>query len=247
VVCDLDGVVYLGDSVIDGAPESLRRLSDAGIRILFVTNNASRTPEQVATKIFRLTGHEVGVDDVCTSPQAAEGMLRPDDLPVLVVGEVGITEVLGNAGREMTTDPSTAGSVMVGLTTLVDYAWIAAAATAVRNGARFIATNTDPTYPTTRGLMPGAGSIVAAIAVASGVEPEIAGKPHRPMRDLVRSRIGGEAWVIGDRVDTDIEMARHEPGWTSILVLSGVSEESPSAAHVVVDLVSAADLILNQR
>jgi HAD superfamily hydrolase (TIGR01450 family) len=247
VVCDLDGVVYLGDSVIGGAPLALRRLSDAGMKVLFVTNNASRTPEQVAGKVSRLTGLEVGIDDVCTSPQAAEGMLRPDDLPVLVVGEVGITEVLEKAGREMTTDPLAAGSVMVGLTRKFDYDGIAAAATALRNGARFLATNTDATFPTAKGLMPGAGSIVAAIGVASGVEPEIAGKPHRPMRELVKRRIGGEAWVIGDRVDTDVKMALAEPGWSSILVLSGVSGESSSADHVVADLVSAADLVLDRR
>jgi 4-nitrophenyl phosphatase len=138
---------------------------------------------------------------------------------------------------------------MVGLTKAVDYQTIAAAATAVRNGARFIATNTDATYPTATGLMPGAGSLVAAIAVASGVQPEVAGKPHRPMRDLVRARMKNGVWVIGDRVDTDIEMAVEEPEWTSILVLSGVGNDGTGGAdHVVADLAAAADLILeNQR
>jgi HAD superfamily hydrolase (TIGR01450 family) len=248
VVCDLDGVVYLGDSVIDGVPVALHRLADAGSRVLFVTNNASRTPAQVATKITRLTGHETSADDVCTSSQAAERMLRPADLPVLVVGDIGITSVLEAAGRPMTDDPGRAGSLMVGLTRALDYELIAAAASAVRAGARFIATNVDPTYPTAQGLMPGAGSIVAAIAVAGGVEPEIAGKPHGPMRDLVRSRIDDGAWVVGDRVDTDVAMALHEPDWTSILVLTGVSTESegPAADHVVPDLAAAVDLILRR-
>ncbi|MCI0425736.1 MAG: HAD-IIA family hydrolase [Actinobacteria bacterium] len=249
VVCDLDGVVYLGDTVLDGVPDALRRLRDAGARILFVTNNAAKTPGQVAEKVSRLTGVAYDPADVCTSPEAAEGMLRDVDLPVYVVGDVGITEVLSRAGRDQTRDPGEARSVMVGLTTGLDYRQIAEAATALRNGARFIATNLDPTYPTTAGPLPGAGAIVAAIEVASGVEPEVAGKPYSPMRDLVKTRLSGPAWVIGDRVDTDMAMAHDEPGWVSVLVLSGATRNGQAgidADHVVADLPAAVDLLLGE-
>ncbi|NIQ56034.1 MAG: HAD hydrolase-like protein, partial [Gemmatimonadetes bacterium] len=98
------------------------------------------------------------------------------------------------------------------------------AARAVRAGARFVATNHDATYPTPDGLLPGAGSIVAAVEVASEREAEVAGKPHPPMRRLVRERCGGEEiWVVGDRIDTDLAMA-FEEGWGTALVLTGVSD-----------------------
>jgi len=114
-------------------------------------------------------------------------------------------------------------------------------------GARFIATNTDPTYPVADGLLPGGGACVAAVQVTTGVTPEVAGKPHPPMRALLRSRGIGEAWVIGDRVDTDIALAQAESDWRSILVLTGVTspEEAIGADHVVADLAAAVDLVLS--
>jgi 4-nitrophenyl phosphatase len=135
---------------------------------------------------------------------------------------------------------------LVGLDFDLSYDRLTRAANAVRLGARFIATNTDPTYPVADGLLPGGGAMVAAVRVATGVEPEIAGKPHSPMRALLRAKGIGEAWVIGDRVDTDIAMARAEPDWTSILVLTGVTDphEPHDADFVVPDLTAAVDLVL---
>jgi 4-nitrophenyl phosphatase len=120
---------------------------------------------------------------------------------------------------------------------------------AIRNGARFIATNDDATFPTENGLMPGAGAIVAAIAAASGVSPIVAGKPNEAMRSLIRSRGVGRAWVVGDRPDTDVAMASAEPDWSSVLVLTGVTDETSAdsnhADHVVPDLSAAVDLVLS--
>jgi HAD superfamily hydrolase (TIGR01450 family) len=215
--------------------------------VVFVTNNATRTPAQAADKIERLTGVTCHPGDLVTSPQAAARLLRPQDLPVFVVGEEGITGVLAEAGLATTTRSEEAGSVMVGMTPAVTYQWIADAADAVRRGARFLATNIDPTYPTATGLKPGAGSIVAAISVASGVEPEVAGKPLAPMRELIRERVDGPAWVVGDRIDTDVALADAEPDWSSILVLSGATGTGTSgidADHVVADFPTAVDLIL---
>lgn len=246
VLCDLDGVVYHGDTLIAGSDLALRRLEDSGAAIYFVTNNSTRNPREVVAKVHRLTGLRIEVGRVFTSPQAAVGMLQPDDGPCLVVGEEGITTALEEAGIAITSDPSMAGCVMVGLDRELDYDRIARAAEAVRRGARFIATNDDPTFPTAQGLLPGSGALVAAIATAAGRLPEVAGKPHPPMRRLIRSRGVGDAWMIGDRVDTDIAMAVEE-GWRSILVLSGVtSQPSSMADSVVADLREAVDLVLGE-
>lgn len=247
VLCDLDGVVYRGGALIAGSDLALRRLDDSGANVFFVTNNSTRHPRDVVAKVYRLTGVRFEADRVFTSPQAGVAMLEPDDGPCLVVGEEGIVAALEETGFEITSDPAKAGCVMVGLDRSTDYDRIARAAEAVRRGARFIATNDDPTFPTADGLLPGAGAMVAAIAAASGRLPEVAGKPNMPMRRLIRSRGVGDAWVIGDRVDTDIAMAVEEEGWRSILVLSGVTTRpSPEADRVVADLREAVDLVLGE-
>ena len=233
--------------MIDGSDAALRRLLDEGVDVWFVTNNSTRHPKQVVEKLNELTGLHFAPDRVFTSPQAGVRLLEPGDGPCLVVGEDGIRAALEEAGFEITTDPAKARSVMVGLDRGTDYQRIADAAEAVRRGARFIASNDDPTYPTNDGLLPGAGSMVSAIATAAGRSPEVAGKPNLPMRRLIRSRGVGDAWVIGDRVDTDIAMAVEEDGWRSILVLTGVTTEGSSAADIVAaDLGEAVDLLLGE-
>ncbi len=248
VVCDIDGVIYRGNRVFPGVTEALLRLRESGARILFVTNNSTRSPAAAAGRVSELTGVEFGPGDVCTSPQAAVAMLGASDLPVFVVGESGIDETLAAEGCPVTEDPGEARCVMVGLTPRITYDWIGAAADAVRNGARFIATNTDPTYPVEDALLPGAGAIVAAIATAADAAPEVAGKPHQPMVDLVRSRLlDGPVWVVGDRVDTDIALAR-AGGWRSVLVMGGVTRDADgSGADAVADgFASAVELILTE-
>lgn len=250
VLCDLDGVIYRGKRVIDGAPEALHRLVHAGIGVFFITNNSTRSPEQGAEKIQTLTGMHIDPDQVLGSSLAAVSMLGPDDGPVLAVGEDGVRDAIERAGLELADDPKQARAVLVGLTREISYELIADAMSAIRSGARFIATNNDSTFPTEDDLLPGAGAIVAAIAAATGREPEVAGKPHRPMRDLVRSCGVREAWVIGDRADTDIALARDEADWRSILVLTGVTgraeADSAGADQVVEDFPSAVDLVLAQ-
>ena len=248
VLCDLDGVIYRGQMVLPGVPEALARLEDADHRVFYITNNSTRSPAQGAAKIAKLTGRAVREDQVLGSSLAAVALLGPDDGPVLVVGEDGVSDAVRRAGLDETSDPAAARSVLVGLTRSLTYDLIGAAMNAIRSGARFIATNDDATFPTEKGLMPGAGSIVAALRAATGQEPEIAGKPHRPMRDLIRSRGVEEAWVIGDRLDTDVALAADEPDWRSILVLTGVTSEdrgfSSPADYVVADFPAAVDLVL---
>lgn len=248
VICDLDGVLYLGESAVPGAPRALKRLQDSDVRVVYVTNNSTRSPQASALKIERVTGVDVDPADICTSAMAASSVLRPEDDPVLVVGEEGVFHAVEAIGLSTTTDPEAAASVVVGLYRGMTYETIADAAEAVRSGARFVATNADNTYPTADGVKPGAGAIVSAIAAVSGREPEVCGKPHPAMRALIHDLGITEAWVIGDRPDTDIALAVDEPNWRSILVLSGVTgPEDPTggADHVVDDLAAAVDVVLS--
>ena len=246
VICDIDGVVYRGDQLVDGSDRALGRLIEAGVGLFFATNNSTKTPQMISERITAMTGVAVGPGSIVTSSEAAVGMLRNDEGPVMVLGSAGIMGALEEANIATTDDPGEARALLVGLDFDLSYDRLTRAADAVRAGARFIATNTDPTYPVAGGLLPGGGSIVAAVQTATGVDPEVAGKPHAPMRALLRARGIGEAWVIGDRVDTDIALARTEPDWRSVLVLSGMTglEADESADHVVPDLAAAVDLVL---
>jgi 4-nitrophenyl phosphatase len=247
VICDLDGVLYRGDTPVGGSPEALARLMGSGVGVTFVTNNSTKSPSETAAKISRITGVEVDGSTVVTSSMAAASMLGPSDAPALAVGEPGVTDALVQAGVELADNWRTARSVVVGMDWGITYEIIANASGAVRLGARFVATNNDPTFPTADRLLPGAGAVVAAIATASGQEPEVAGKPHQPIRDLLGARGIGDAWVIGDRLDTDIALASDNPNWRSILVMTGVTgagDDVGQADNVVADFDAAVDLIL---
>lgn len=248
VLCDLDGVVYRGSEALPGAADALERVMAAGVDLRFITNNSTRTPEATADKISAVTGVRVSGDQVLTSAQAAMTMLSHDDSPVLVVGETGLQSTVETAGLAVTADPALARSVVVGLTRDLTYDLLTDAMEAIGNGARFVATNTDNTIPTENGQAPGCGAIVAAIAAATGQKPEVAGKPHRAMRDLIRQSTNGEVWVIGDRIDTDIAMAASEPGWRSVLVLTGITDDESAAGagadHLASNLADAVDMVL---
>jgi len=246
VICDIDGVVYRGDQLLPGSDTALRRLQEAGIGLYFATNNSTKSPSVVSKKISELTGVEISPGSIVTSSQAAVRLLGDDRGPAMVLGGEGIMSALAEAGIAVTDDPYQATALLVGLDWGLNYDRLTRAADAVRAGARFIATNTDPTYPVADGLLPGGGAVVAAVQVTTGVDPEIAGKPHPPMRNLLRAKGIGEAWVIGDRMDTDIALAAAEPDWTSILVLTGVTrpKDTEGADHVVPDLAAAVDLVL---
>ena len=246
VLCDIDGVVYRGDRLLPGSDTALRRLIEAGIGLWFVTNNSTRSPAYISEKIGRVTGLEISPDAIVTSSQSAVRMLGEERGPVMVLGSEGIHSALSDAGIGETSDPTEARALLVGLDWDLSYDRLTRAADAVRLGARFIATNTDPTFPIADGLLPGGGACVAAVQATTGVVPEIAGKPHPPMRSLLREKGIGEAWVIGDRADTDVALAEAEPDWTSILVLTGVTApgETIAADHIAPDLAAAVELVL---
>ena len=197
-VVDLDGVVWLAGAALPGATEGVAELRRRGIAVLFCTNNAVPTIGELRGRLAAI-GIDAEPSEIATSAQAACSLLTTEDR-AFVVGEAGLREALASAGviavrRDATT-------VVVGLARHFDYDLCDAAASLVRSGARYVATNTDPTLPTPDGLKPGAGAIVAAISAASGRDPEIAGKPSLAMCAMVRSRVAVGA-VVGDRASTD--------------------------------------------
>jgi HAD superfamily hydrolase (TIGR01450 family) len=227
VCCDLDGVVWRGDEPIRGSAAGIELLRRSGLRVGFLSNNSSQPVGEVAAKLARF-GVDVDTADVLTSALAAADLLAADLAPgsdVLVSGGPGVHEALTAVGLNPVTD-APAAAVVVGFHRDFDFDELDRASRAIRAGARFVATNLDATYPVPDGLLPGAGSIVAAIATASGATPEVAGKPSRPMADLVRHRLGNDGVVVGDRPSTDGAFA-DELGWPFALVLSGVTAPDP--------------------
>lgn len=226
VVCDLDGVVWLAGSGLPGAAEAVARLRDAGCRVVFLTNNSSLTVNDYLDRLGD-AGISVEAGDLLTSALAAAAMLA-GDLPagakVLACAGAGVVEALRDRGFEVVEEGPCA-AVVVGWHRHFDFTRLARAASAVRAGARFLATNLDPTYPGPDGLLPGNGALVAAVAAASGRSPEVAGKPEAPTVALVRQRFGDRGVVVGDRPSTDGALAS-ALGWPFALVASEATTSS---------------------
>lgn len=220
---DLDGVVWLAGRAIPGSVQAVGELRSAGERVVFLTNNSGPLVAGHVAALAKI-GIECSREDLTTSAQAAASMLGPGSTAA-VVGDKGILEALSEQDVKVVGAKEAPDAVVVGRCVELDYSALGAAATAVRNGARFVATNTDSTFPTADGLLPGAGALVAFIATASGRQPEIAGKPHEPMAALVKSRYGDLHMVAGDRPDTDGLFAKLT-GSPFGLVLSGVTKPS---------------------
>ncbi|MGF1431924.1 HAD-IIA family hydrolase [Kitasatospora sp. LaBMicrA B282] len=223
---DLDGVVYAGPAAIDHAVASLDTARSAGMRLAYVTNNASRPPRVVAEHLTEL-GVPAEPADVINSAQAAARLLA-DKLPagakVLVVGGPGLVEALAERGlvavESLADEPA---AVVQGFDPSVGWERLAEAAYAVARGLPWVASNTDMSIPTARGVAPGNGTLVAAVQAATGAEPEVAGKPLPPMHRETVLRTGAKRpLVVGDRLDTDIEGA-HNGGVDSLLVFTGVA------------------------
>jgi HAD superfamily hydrolase (TIGR01457 family) len=222
---DLDGVLFRGDQAVPGAPETLESLRRRRRALVFLTNNSSRTPEQVAGKLQRL-GIEAHPAEVVTSAEAtAELLAARGGGSVFAIGGEGVLRALAAEGlRVVNGDAARADLVVVGIDERFTYEKLRTACVLIRGGASFVATNADVTYPAPGGLVwPGAGSLVAAVAAATGREPEVVGKPFAPLFEAALRRAGGaRPLVVGDRLDTDIEGA-NRLGWDSLLVLSGVT------------------------
>jgi glycerol 3-phosphatase-2 len=225
VMFDLDGVVYVGGEAIDGVADHIDRVRATGRHVAFVTNNASRTPAQVAKK---LTGVGVAAEaaDVVTSAQAAARLLAEahgEGARILLLGGEGLRVALLEAGLEPTDDPEGAVAVASGYGPDVRWRDIMRASTLVRDGLPYVASNADLTIPTPYGLAPGHGVLVRTITGFAGVEATVAGKPEKPLMEETVLRVGGDRPImVGDRLDTDIEGA-HAIAAPSLLVLTGVT------------------------
>jgi glycerol-1-phosphatase len=242
VVCDLDGVVYRGKGAVPGAVEALRRST---VPVVYATNNASRPPVEVSRHLNEL-GLDTSAGDVVTSAQAGAHYLAtlvPPDSPVLAVGGPGVLEALREKGfhptpvsqvhlRGRRESTQRFAAVLQGYGAGTTAADLAEAAYAVQSGAVWVATNTDGTLPTDRGIAPGNGTLVAAVQRAVGRPPTVVGKPYAPLYLLCAEKVHRDPsriLAVGDRLDTDIAGAT-EAGMDSALVLTGVDLPATVAA-----------------
>jgi 4-nitrophenyl phosphatase len=230
VLCDLDGVVWLAGVELPGAAGAVARLRRAGLAVGFLTNNSSLTVDEYLGRLEKI-GIPAEAEHLLTSATAAAAVLAEDLRPgakVLACAGPGVVEALEARGFEVVPE-GPCEAVVVGWHQDFNFARLARASAAVRAGARFMATNLDPTYPGPDGLLPGNGSLVAAVATASGGIPEVAGKPEPPTVALVRQRFGDHGVMVGDRPSTDGALAR-ALGWPFALVVSDATVSSDEPA-----------------
>ena len=231
---DLDGVIYLSAAAVEGAVDTLAELVEREVRVLYVTNNAARDAQTVVDHL-RSLGFAADSDRVLTSAQVgAAGLARelPPGAKVLVAGSRSLSDLVAEAGLtpvgSADDDPV---AVIQGYEPKLDWPMLDEVCLAIQRGARWYATNDDRSRPTDRGIVPGAGGMIAAVAAAMGGRPITFGKPFRPMLEEAVRRSGASRPIfVGDRLDTDV-LGAHRAGLDSLLVFSG--------AHGKADLVAA--------
>lgn len=239
-IFDMDGVLYRGKQALPGVNEIIAALEARGLPYLLATNNSTATP---ADYVRRMAEYGVTVTEshLQTSATATRDYLKrelPDGAVLLPIGAPALTEQL-QAGTtfKITDDPAEdVAAVVVGLDQGFTYERMTRAMKAIRNGARFIATNADATLPVEDGVLPGAGTMIAAIATASGRQPTVIGKPETLMMTSAVAQLGTSASktvMIGDRLDTDI-LAAARAGLTTALVLTGVTTRDDLAGSDIV-------------
>lgn len=215
VVCDIDGVVCLGDSVIPGAAEAIEAIRGTGLRIVFVTNDSRRTPEE---QRYRLAGVATVADPVISAVDAVVGELRGrGHRTVAALGTPRLLATLVSAGLRIDVDEATA--LVVGCADEPDPAAVASALHVLDTGAEWLATNDDDTVPTAGGPIADTGPLLRLLAERTGRAPFVCGKPHRPISSIVHEHLGGATGVvvIGDGAETDMRWAALQ-GWRGIRI-----------------------------
>ena len=225
VLADLDGVVYAGSEAIPGATESLDRLAGVGVGLAYITNNASRSPTAVADHLRHL-GAPATAETVFGSADAGTDMLAAARDPgdrVLVVGSAYLRDCVVRRGfRLAESAKDRPDAVIQGFDPAIGWKDLAEASYAIANGAAWFATNTDLTIPQAGGIAPGNGSLVNAVAAATGATPRVAGKPEPVMfRRAAEHLQANRPLVVGDRLDTDI-LGGNRAGYTTAAVLTGI-------------------------
>jgi 4-nitrophenyl phosphatase len=228
LVIDMDGVLYRGSEAISGTGEFIEFLRRQGLAFVLATNNSTRTQQQSVEKLAGM-GVVVEASEVLTSSLATAGYLAgfaPPGTRVFVVGMEGLKEALLEAGFTLVEDD--AEYVVVGMDFAICYERLARATLQIRAGAPFIGTNSDLTFPSERGIVPGAGSLLAFLEAATGVTPTVIGKPGTAMMEQALAHLGAQpasTAMVGDRLETDI-LAGQRAGLHTLLVLSGVTDRA---------------------
>jgi 4-nitrophenyl phosphatase len=240
LIIDMDGVLYRGDEAIPGVEEFFTFLRERPIDFILATNNSTRTAQQFVGKLARM-GVEVALSEILTSSQATAMYLEtltPRWTKVYVIGEEGLETAVRERGYILSGDG--AEFVVVGMDRRLTYEKLKVATLLIRGGAKFIGSNPDKTLPTEAGLIPGAGTMLAALEASTDVTPTIIGKPERTLFEMALAKLGGTQWdtaVIGDRLETDI-LGGSNAGLTTIAVLSGAAtRQDVDNAPVKPDLV----------
>ena len=232
----MDGVLWRGDQPLPGLADFFSMLFKRQIDFALATNNSRNTPLDYVGKLAKMGVNGIEPRHIVTSGTATVSALRsqyPAGARVYVVGGDGLKQMLVNAGFEL--DENGAEVVVCGIDFDLTYNKLKTATLLIRQGARFIGTNPDPSFPSPEGLVPGAGSILALLASASGQRPTIIGKPEPGMFQAALRQLGtcpGETLMIGDRIGTDIAGAQ-ALGIKTALVLTGVETEASLAASDV--------------
>jgi 4-nitrophenyl phosphatase len=236
LIVDMDGVLWRDQAMLPGVAEFFAALHEWQLPFAIATNNATSEPSAIRQRL-QSAGAPVSESQVITSAQAAARFLqqqvRPGS-PVYVVGERGLRTAVREAGMHIVDRAEEAEVVVAGLERGLSWDHLAEATLAIRAGALFVATNTDATFPSERGLLPGAGALIAALQTASGVNPVIIGKPEPRLFLAAVEQLGtppARTLVVGDRVETDI-LGAQRAGLPSALVLTGVTrrEDLPTVA-----------------
>lgn len=231
---DGDGVLYRGPKPLPGAAAFIAALNATATPYLLLTNNASRTPEQLAAEVATI-GIALDADHVFTSAQATALWVQahyPPTTRVLLIGEAGLAQALQQAGFPPVEDHRAAELVVVGLDRRATYARLAEAALAIGRGCPFIASNPDRSIPTERGIEPGAGALVALLEATTNVAPVMIGKPEPAFFHQALTRLGvaaEDAVMVGDRYETDI-LGGNRAGLRTVAVLTGISSAAEFAA-----------------
>lgn len=248
LILDMDGVIWKSDAPIGDLPATFKRIRERGLKFAFATNNGTKTPEDYQEKLREL-GVEVEVSQVVTSALGIAFLLaqrHPRGTKVFVIGENGIRTALEEKGFEVlgVEDAPKAEAVVMGIDRGINFQKMAEATLLVRAGIPFYTTNTDRTFPTPRGEIPGSGAWLSVVITATGVEPIVAGKPFPYLMELALERLGTsreETLVVGDRLETDIA-AGQAVGCPTALVLSGVSKLEEAVAwnpNIIADDLAA--------
>ncbi len=243
LIVDMDGVLWLGNQALPGLVEFIDTLRRLGLHFVLATNNASKSGTEYIDKLAGFHA-KVQPEEILTSSQATASYLarHSPGARIYVIGEPGLISELRYKGLTVipTDHPDGATHVVVGWDRNLTYAKLVEACLLIRSGAAFIGTNPDVTYPDVRGIIPGNGATLAALRVATDVEPLIIGKPQPEMMMQAMLRMEGtpaDTVALGDRLDTDI-VGGQRAGLTTVLVLSGVtSKEVAQASAIKADYV----------